>query len=710
MSDGLTRRRFLRSGSLAALAGSVFATTANSPASAAGRVRSGSAAAWQAPLSGTISGTQDYDAGFEVPAGTTLRFDPDVSTTVTVRANVIVYGTLEMKPANASIVHKLVFDAVDESLFEGGGTDPAPDDTGLWVMGAGRLDLAGAEKQAWNRTGDHASWSSSDELVVTPTAAGDYTFRSHTRGSAVPTVANPYGGEAAYLEPSSLAFSDIFGNTHTANIESIAAAGITRGCTTVLYCPNHPVTRGQMAAFLNRALGLPAAPSAGFSDTIGHTFADEINRVAAAGITLGTTATTYAPDEVVSRAQMASFLARAFDLPVPDLGNLTDGTAFRAEILNLTRNVRIEGTASGKTHIFIRSSAAQSIRYVAIRYVAPDFKSGSVADVGPIDATGRYGIHFHHCGDGSRGTTVEGCVVRDADGHAFVPHMSHGITMVNCISYNTRMDAYWWDEGKANQTDDIIWDKCVAAGVGAGPNHNPHRVGGFALQFGDRNVVTNCVAVGVGGSSDSAGFKWPEFANNSVWTWGSNVSHNNLRSGLFTWQNDTRNHDVGFFTSYHNGLHGINHGAYFNEYFYHDAVLYGNAGAGVILKAVNHLGTSAALRFERLVIDGAGITPTLVINGQHTGAAENIPLPTKFTDCTMLNETDVKVKVKNVRQDGGIGGQGFKDRWDFVNCGMQVADIYFTADADPESLVRAQNGSSAFEVDVTGSRTISPFA
>ncbi|MDH3499540.1 MAG: S-layer homology domain-containing protein [Acidimicrobiia bacterium] len=767
MSDGISRRRFLRTTGVAAIGGGIAAVTRTTPghASSAGLRRRLSPAGLQsvilAPLSGTVSGNQTHNDGFEVPAGTTLAFDPNVSTTVTVRANVIVYGTLEMKPAQAAVVHKLVFADVNESIMVGGGLDPLATDVGLWVMGAGKLDLAGAEKQSWNRTGDHETWSNSDELIVGPTAVDDYDFRSFTRGGTVPTIDNPYGREASFLEPSRLTFSDIAGNTHVANIEAIAAAGITQGCTTVLYCPNNNVTRGQMAAFLTRAMSLPAAPSAGFTDTVGHTFEDDINRVAAAritqgrtattyapddpvtrgqmaaflsralnlasaprygftdtvghtfeddidrvaaaAITLGKTATTYAPDENVNRGQMASFLARAFELPIPAIDDLTDGTAFRAEVLNLTRNVQIEGTSSGKTHIFIRSSVPQSIRYAAIRYVAPNFDGGN-------DATGRYGLHFHHCEDGSRGSLVQGCVVRDADGHAFVPHHSNGVAMVNCISYDTLMDAFWWDEGKDHQTDDIVWDKCVAAKVDAASDHNPHRVGGFALQFGERCVVTNCVAVGVMGQTDSAGFKWPEFANNSVWTFASNVSHNNRRSGLFTWQNDTKNHNVGPFTSYHNGNYGINHGAYFNEYFYHDAILYGNGFAGVILKAVNHLGTSAALRFERLTIDGAGISENLVINGDHTTATENVPLPTRFVDCAMLGETGVKILVRNVRQNGAVGGQGFKDRWDFIDCGLQVADVEFTSDADPDSLVRCQNGSSAFEVDTSGSRTISPFA
>ena len=39
-------------------------------------------------------------------------------------------------------------------------------------------------------------------------------------------------------------------------VEALAASGITGGCGGGNYCPNNPVTRGQMAVFLAKALGL----------------------------------------------------------------------------------------------------------------------------------------------------------------------------------------------------------------------------------------------------------------------------------------------------------------------------------------------------------------------------------------------------------------------------------------------------------------------
>ena len=91
-----------------------------------------------------------------------------------------------------------------------------------------------------------------------------------------------------------------------------------------------------------------------------------------------------------------------------------------AEVLNLTRNVQIEGTPEGRAHVFIRSNSPQSIRHVQIRHVGPRRPAADATE--PV--LGRYGLHFHMSHEGSRGSLVEGVVVRECGNHAFVPHMS----------------------------------------------------------------------------------------------------------------------------------------------------------------------------------------------------------------------------------------------------------------------------------------------
>jgi hypothetical protein len=106
-------------------------------------------------------------------------------------------------------------------------------------------------------------------------------------------------------------FSDDNGKTGEASINRLAASGITGGCAAGKFCPTANVTRGQMAAFLARAFSLPTTTTDYFTDDESSTFEVSINRVAAAGITGGCGGTKYCPLNNVTRGQMAAFLHRA---------------------------------------------------------------------------------------------------------------------------------------------------------------------------------------------------------------------------------------------------------------------------------------------------------------------------------------------------------------------------------------------------------------
>ncbi len=108
-------------------------------------------------------------------------------------------------------------------------------------------------------------------------------------------------------------FSDSVGHVFAGEIAQLTAAGITRGCGPDRFCPDQPVTRGQMAAFLVRALDLPPADTT-FADTKGHTFAADIAALARSGITRGCGPDRFCPDQPVTRGQMAAFLVRALRL------------------------------------------------------------------------------------------------------------------------------------------------------------------------------------------------------------------------------------------------------------------------------------------------------------------------------------------------------------------------------------------------------------
>jgi Bacterial Ig domain/G8 domain len=606
---------------LALVAGGLVGLTPSTGAAPAVRnVRSGAwsdPATWSGgrlPLAGepaailagtavTVTGSVQA-AGVTVEAGGRLAFDPNGSAELTSTRNVVVNGTLSMRPASSPVVQTIRFTGVDAARIVGGGMDPVDSDVGLWVMGAGQLDLAGTPKTAWTRAvGSVTAGATEVPLQTAPTG-----WRAGDDVSIAPT-ARPDGGSDFYK-----------------GFDESAVAGASSGSV----------------------------------------------RLA--------TPTRRAHPEVNGR--------------------------WSAEVMNLTRNVRIEGTAAGPAHVFIRSSRPQSIRHTQIRHVS--VLKGSATQEG---LSGRYGLHFHMMGDASRGSVVEGVVVRDAGSHTFVAHASHGITFRDDISYNNVRDAFWWDPSPNNREpgdpthDTLIDGSIVARSLGVPDDNRDYRLSGFNLGMGRNNTIRNSTAVGTGGTAGSAGFGWPEDAGqnlpgNGVWTFNQgNVAHNNHDNGLFVWQNTDTLHDVTNFVSYHNGSYGIEHGAYINSYRYADASLYGNGKAGINTKAKPK--PMRPLSFENLVVDGGGTSPHGLVSFDHV--AEDDPLPTLFFCNVFKGQTGAAVALSTGSEHRA------PEIMDFVE--SQLSGTQFSMrDLLAGTRIRVQNGSSAFQLDAAGNRTtIDPF-
>ena len=156
-----------------------------------------------------------------------------------------------------------------------------------------------------------------------------------------------FTGSTAFADtlPPGGTFNDDNDSVHEGFIEAIASAEITRGCNPPLnykFCPGSSVKRGQMAAFLVRALGLTDDGGRDwFVDDDGTTFESDINRLAAAGITAGCNPPAndrFCPSRNVTRGQMAAFLVRAYRYTDPGPGDRfvdDDGTTFESDINRL---------------------------------------------------------------------------------------------------------------------------------------------------------------------------------------------------------------------------------------------------------------------------------------------------------------------------------------------------------------------------------------
>lgn len=116
-------------------------------------------------------------------------------------------------------------------------------------------------------------------------------------------------------------FTDIAPNAYY--VESVAwavEAGITSGYSGDIFGPHEPVLRWHMAAFLWRYEGKPeAAQASDFVDVQQNWYAPAVDWMVDAGITSGTDADRFGPDEPLTRSQVITFLWRLRGRPAPYL-------------------------------------------------------------------------------------------------------------------------------------------------------------------------------------------------------------------------------------------------------------------------------------------------------------------------------------------------------------------------------------------------------
>jgi hypothetical protein len=144
-----------------------------------------------------------------------------------------------------------------------------------------------------------------------------YSLRAaESRGDLPGTVRALPGGSDDVAPERPGGFSDVApGHPHAAGIVAISKGKITEGCRPANYCPERTVDRGQMATFLSRALGLAAANVSSVPDVANdHPHAPGIGAVTLAGIASGKGDGRFDPAAPVRRDQMATFLAKALDL------------------------------------------------------------------------------------------------------------------------------------------------------------------------------------------------------------------------------------------------------------------------------------------------------------------------------------------------------------------------------------------------------------
>jgi hypothetical protein len=176
-------------------------------------------------------------------------------------------------------------------------------------------------------------------VSLVPSTAGAAGTKVPNAGTTTPSdpYTAPSNDAITTACPMSSAPAAGFSDTTSTDVDCIKMFGITQGTTATTYEPDASIPRWQMALFLHRmfvpmgvaAAGTTTVPS--FTDTAGLSAEIQaaITAIASHGVTLGTTATTFGPDDNVTREQMAMFLHRLGKITKPyNSATVTDNGIF----------------------------------------------------------------------------------------------------------------------------------------------------------------------------------------------------------------------------------------------------------------------------------------------------------------------------------------------------------------------------------------------
>ncbi len=503
---------------------------------------------------------------------TTLRFDPNVTTTLTMsNKNLMFMDTahLEMKPANSSVVHTLKFSNVDETLFTGGdpyiitavtpGADLTQRTMTLQLRAAqpncnlvGMIGSTVMDKVVLSQffNGSNANYLNNTPLpgytgtfpivsVGTPTAPIGQVrsqnivlqFPADPGAPGILKMNVPASNQVAYASATveSPAVNDKglwFMGAAVADLRGTPKLGWGRASASLAVGDTQVTVLNSVTGAAADLTGWVAGDEIVFSPTDYSYYKSEVRTISSiSGGNIVHFASHGAGDSHVAATPIDANKNANTEVADATPGLFYDhplvtvkaGLSFGCEVGNLTRNVRIEGTppvgtVNHRTHFMFHNTVpvAQTPSYIQLRYMGP--REPAVLGEGlERKIVGRWPFHFHKEGNNSRGSVVQSCVVRDSGSHAYVQHAAHGVSIVDCISYHNLEISFWWDaNADSDNSDDVLWDHCM---VGWQDWKDLRNMGfGFLLSSTvgpvGEAILRDCCAWGIRGGDQSGGAGW----------------------------------------------------------------------------------------------------------------------------------------------------------------------------------------------------------
>jgi putative Ig domain-containing protein len=623
--------------------------------------------------------------GWANRTGDILQFPPSSSCELICdnHKNLINRGILRSRPANASIVHKITFKNIDESLFV---TSQKKGCTSATAVGT-TLTYA-VNPNSFPGVVSH-NFVVGDSFAASGFSAGyngTFVITARTQGTISCVTAS--------APPSST--SAVLGAIRASGIQTPDTGIWVVGAGTLDIEGTNKLTWTRAAATI-----ASGAQTVTCEDTLTGWQAGDLVRIAPTGRNqhadhIGTmTIQSVSGNQVTFTAGVPRIYERVTVRPaVTVYGVSFPALQFGPELVNLTQNVQWRGEEGsgaagdpthGRLHTIITAPSGPRLHHV---------KNLELIGIGPI-GVGRWAWHLHHEAGQSAGSVFENIIARNGGdkSHSFVQHASDGTIFRRCVAYNVDGSPFWWDhEDLSDFPATAGWEYCGVLNVKDRLNTDT-RIHGFELVSAaiDRGAtVKGCWAacvVHTGSALQSSGFGWPEIRPTGGevgagrgWNWAGsavvdfNVAHN-CRHGLFGWQNTQgfEIHTLPNVVVYRCFESGIDMGAYGNSsriepFIVYDCGTMGSLGriSGVIGQSVNKNGADGKEGKNQYgYVDMAGLSGVPALRVVETNNAGDW----RVWDTDFVNVSANKPIWIEIRKQGGHGSD-FK-RLELNRCRIQ---------------------------------------
>ncbi|MEZ5383794.1 MAG: S-layer homology domain-containing protein [Microthrixaceae bacterium] len=351
---------------------------------------------------------------------------------------------------------------------------------------------------------------------------------------ALGTQAAGASGSESCTSPSGHTFSDVATGSyyHTA-VGWLVGAEVTTGTSPGQFSPNQQVSRAQMAVFLWRAAGEPyIGDDPGFNDVpSGSYYEVAVAWLVEAGITTGTGAGTYSPNQKVTRAQMAVFMWRAAGEPVPQVapgfGDVPSGSYYETAVAWLVEAGITQGTGPGVYSPNQKVTRAQMAVFLHRSSCGSSIAGGRTIDAGGQFMCAIVSGGLKCWGNGVGGQLGNGVNV-DASTPVNVSGLSSGVTGISAGGFHacallSDTTVRCWGEGNAGELgDNTAYDRDTpvavlgltgATAIAAGGSHSCALLSGGTVtcwgenyygQLGDGTTTNRLAPVAVPGLTSVA--------------------------------------------------------------------------------------------------------------------------------------------------------------------------------------------------------------